>query len=119
MVIAASAIFFANPHRTHRTFFTLGVDAKHVKTRARVVFEGIVQGVFFRANAKQCADSLGLTGWVRNRPDGSVEAVFEGEEGKVQDAVEWCSSRQPLARVSRRTIETSPATGEFDGFSIR
>jgi len=83
------------------------------------VFKGTVQGVFFRANAKQCADSLGLTGWVRNRLDGSVEAVFEGDEDKVQEAIEWCSTKQPLARVSGRTVEKLSATGEFDGFSIR
>lgn len=86
--------------------------------RARVVFEGLVQGVFFRANAQKRAASLGLTGWVRNRPDGSVEAVFEGEEAAVMEAVEWCATEQPHARVERKSVETSEATGEFDGFSI-
>lgn len=119
MVVAFSAMFCTDPRRTHRTFFTLGVHAKRVRIQARVVFEGIVQGVFFRANAKRCADSLGLTGWVRNRLDGSVEAVFEGEEDRVREAIEWCSTKQPHARVSRRAVETSPATGEFDGFFVR
>lgn len=86
--------------------------------RARVVFEGLVQGVFFRANAQKCARSMGLTGWVRNRPDGSVEAVFEGEEGAVDRAVEWCATGQPHARVDRKTVEKSAATGEFESFDI-
>lgn len=90
-----------------------------VKKRAHVVFEGLVQGVFFRANTKKCADSLGLTGWVRNRHDGSVEAVFEGEEEKVLQAIEWCATKQPYARVSKKTIEMSSATDEFDCFSVR
>jgi len=84
-----------------------------------VVFEGLVQGVFFRANAKRCADSLGLTGWVRNRSDGSVEAVFEGEEGRVREAIEWCATRQPHARVSKKSVSMSQPTDEFDGFHIR
>jgi acylphosphatase len=119
LVVAPPTMFSTDPRRTHRTFFTLGVDAKHVRIRARVIFEGIVQGVFFRANTKRCADSLGLTGWVTNRLDGSVEAIFEGEEDRVREAIEWCSTKQPYARVSRRSVETYPATGEFDGFFVR
>lgn len=89
-----------------------------MKIRAHVVFEGLVQGVFFRANAQRCARSHGLTGWVRNRADGRVEAVFEGEESAVKEAVEWCSTGQPLARVEGKEIEYSDATNEFDTFSI-
>lgn len=82
------------------------------------MFEGVVQGVGFRMNAQIRAASLGLTGWVRNRPDGSVEAVFEGEEAAVMEAVEWCATGQPHARVERKMVETSEATGEFDRFSV-
>ncbi|MEW5748059.1 MAG: acylphosphatase [Candidatus Thermoplasmatota archaeon] len=89
-----------------------------MKVRAHVVFEGLVQGVFFRANAQKCARSLGLTGWVRNRDDGAVEAVFEGEERAVDQAVEWCATGQPHARVERKAVEMSEATDEFDDFSI-
>ncbi len=89
-----------------------------VKIRAHVMFDGLVQGVFFRANTKRCADSLGLTGWVRNTRDGRVEAVFEGEEETVNDAIEWCCTKQPHARVSSKKIDYSKATGEFDAFSI-
>lgn len=89
-----------------------------MKVRAHVVFEGLVQGVFFRANAQKCARSLGITGWVRNRDDGSVEAVFEGEERAVDQAIEWCATRQPHARVEGKTVEKSDATGESEDFSV-
>lgn len=89
-----------------------------MKVRAHVVFEGLVQGVFFRANTRKCAESLGLTGWVRNRPDGSVEAVFEGEEEKVAQGIDWCSTMQPYAQVRSKRVEMSPFTGEFEVFSI-
>ncbi len=89
-----------------------------VKIRAHVFFDGLVQGVFFRANTKRCADSLGLTGWVRNTRDGRVEAMFEGEEKAVVDAIEWCCTKQPYAKVKAKKIEYSDATGEFEMFSI-
>ena len=90
-----------------------------VKVRAHVVFEGLVQGVFFRANAKRCADALHVTGWVRNRHDGSVEAMFEGEEEKVKEAIDWCATKQRLAQVDRKAVEFSEATDEFSDFQIR
>jgi len=83
-----------------------------------VIFRGKVQGVFFRANAQERALSEGLTGWVRNSADGSVEAVFEGEEENVRRAIEWCSSSQPYARVSDAEVEMSRPTGEFRTFAI-
>lgn len=89
-----------------------------MKIRAHVVFEGLVQGVFFRANTEERARSLGLTGWVRNRADGAVEAVFEGEEHAVDQAIDWCATRQPHARVERKRVAKSEATGEFDSFNI-
>jgi acylphosphatase len=90
-----------------------------MRIRARVVFEGLVQGVFFRANTKRCADAHGLTGWVKNRPDGNVEAVFEGDEGKVNEAIEWCATKQRLAQVERKTVEFSEIKDEFSDFQIR
>lgn len=78
----------------------------------------MVQGVFFRANTKKCADALRLTGWVKNTYDGRVEAVFEGEEQKVHRAIEWCASKQPYAKVEGKEVEISEPTGEFEIFSI-
>jgi acylphosphatase len=59
-----------------------------MKAAARVVFRGRVQGVFFRANTQEKAQNRGITGWVRNMDDGSVEALFEGEEGEVRRLIE-------------------------------
>jgi acylphosphatase len=58
-----------------------------------------VQGVFFRAEARDRAAALGLGGWVRNNPDGTVEAVFEGERERVESMVEWCRRGPALAQV--------------------
>lgn len=89
-----------------------------MKVRAHAVFEGLVQGVFFRANTQRCAEGMGLTGWVRNLPDGRVEAVFEGEEAKVRQAIEWCATKQPYAQVRSKEVELSEFKGEFEMFSI-
>ena len=87
--------------------------------RARVVFHGLVQGVYFRANCRQDALARGLTGWVRNRPDGAVEAVFEGEKEAVLAAIEWNWTSQPTAKVSGADVEWSAPTGEFPTFEVR
>lgn len=58
-----------------------------------------MQGVFFRAETRDRADSLGLGGWVRNKPDGTVEAEFEGDRERVESIVEWCRKGPALAEV--------------------
>ena len=68
--------------------------------RAQVVVRGAVQGVFFRVEARDRARSLGVAGWVRNTADGSVEAVLEGEDERVESMVDWC--RRGPARSARR-----------------
>lgn len=87
--------------------------------RAHVIFTGRVQGVWFRANTHGKASELGITGWVRNLQDGSVEAVFEGKEELVKEAIQWCKTSQPHARVDSADIEYLDFTGEFHGFEIR
>ncbi len=86
--------------------------------RAHVYFEGRVQGVFFRANTERKAIELGVKGWVRNLPDGRVEAVFEGEKSAVEELIEWCRHRQPYARVTDAKIIWEEPQGEA-GFRIR
>jgi acylphosphatase len=86
--------------------------------RARVVISGRVQGVYFRASARQVARAQGLSGWVRNRPDGAVEAVVEGEEAAVQAFIAWCRDGPPGADVTDIKVATEPHTGEFQGFRI-
>jgi acylphosphatase len=89
------------------------------ETRAHVLISGRVQGVFFRSNTQSKAKELGLKGWVRNLPDGRVEAVFEGEEGKVREMIDWCHKGPSYASVSGVEVEFNTATGEFDRFEIR
>jgi acylphosphatase len=89
-----------------------------VRIRAHVWISGRVQGVFFRAHTKELADELGLTGWVRNLPDGRVEAVFEGEEDAVKEAIEWCKRGPPLASVEKVEVRYEQPTGEFKDFRI-
>lgn len=86
--------------------------------RAHVYFAGRVQGVFFRANSEKKAIELGINGWVRNLPDGRVEAVFEGEKFTVERLIEWCTHKQPYARVTEVKVEWEEPAGKR-GFRIR
>jgi len=86
--------------------------------RAHVYISGIVQGVFFRANTLRVAKKLGLKGFVRNLPDGRVEAVFEGDEEAVKKAIEWCRRGPPLARVDKVEVIWEKPKGDFKDFHI-
>ena len=90
-----------------------------MKSNVHVVISGRVQGVWFRANTKQKAEELGLTGWVRNTSDGCVEAVFEGEEKLVNEMIKWCHKGPSLANVENVEIKKQNTTNEYDDFSIR
>jgi acylphosphatase len=85
--------------------------------RARVVVRGFVQGVYFRGETSDRARSLGVAGWVRNRPDGTVEAVFEGPAERVESMVAWCKRGPTGARVDDVAVEWLPAEGE-SGFRV-
>jgi acylphosphatase len=86
--------------------------------RARAVISGRVQGVFFRAEASQRARSLGLSGWVHNRPDGAVEAAFEGSREAVESMLRWCDQGPTGARVDAVDVTwEQPVGGE--GFEVR
>jgi acylphosphatase len=86
--------------------------------RAHVVVHGAVQGVFFRVEARDRARSLGVAGWVRNAADGSVEAVFEGEDERVESMVSWCRRGPRGARVDEVDVTWAEPRGE-QAFSIR
>jgi acylphosphatase len=81
----------------------------------RIVVHGLVQGVFFRDSCRREAEHLGVTGWVRNAGDGSVEAHFEGPEDAVAALVDWAHDGPRRARVDRVEVHdaTSEHTGEF------
>ncbi|HWR73312.1 MAG TPA: acylphosphatase [Nitrospirota bacterium] len=87
--------------------------------RAHVIVHGLVQGVWFRASTKEEALRIGVGGWVRNLPDGSVEAVFEGDKKKVEEIVDWCHKGPPGARVSTVDITWETPRNEFARFEIR
>ncbi len=86
--------------------------------RVRVIVSGLVQGVFFRAHARDEAERRGLGGWVRNLPDGRVEVAIEGEDKSVDEMIEWCRTGPPSARVSGIEVFAEKPTGEV-GFTIR
>jgi acylphosphatase len=87
--------------------------------RAHVIVYGLVQGVWFRASTREEALRIGVSGWVRNRPDGSVEAVFEGGKKKVEEIVGWCHHGPSGAQVSKVDIAWERYKGEFSRFDIR
>ena len=88
------------------------------RSRCRVVVSGRVQGVWFRESCRREADAWGLAGWVRNRPDGKVEAAFEGPPEAVKALVTWCATGPPQARVVRVEQFEELPTGA-SGFAVR
>ena len=84
-----------------------------------VVIEGKVQGVFFRANMQRVARSLDLAGWVRNLPDGRVEAVVEGAEKNMAAMLDWCRQGPPYAVVRQVEVAEEQYSGDYRDFSIR
>jgi acylphosphatase len=88
------------------------------KTRVRVIIEGIVQGVFFRQHTRRVARGLGVTGWVRNRPDGTVEGLFEGDSGNVAELIRWCQRGPSEAEVTAVREFRENYTGEYQDFAV-
>ncbi len=88
--------------------------------RVSLRIRGRVQGVYFRQSTAEEAARLGsLTGWVRNLPDGDVEAIIEGPRERVEALVGWCHRGPPAARVDEVHREEGTATGEFRVFEVR
>ena len=88
------------------------------KVRARVIIEGRVQGVFFRHQTQEMAFRLGVKGWVKNRRDGRVEALFEGEQERVEQIIQWCHRGPSEAKVTKVYATWENYAGEFDDFSV-
>jgi acylphosphatase len=86
--------------------------------RIHLVIRGRVQGVYYRASAVREAKRLGLTGWVKNRPDNGVELVAEGEEDQVKDFLAWAQHGPSTARVDKIDTRWRSYTGEFASFTI-
>ena len=86
--------------------------------RVELVIEGRVQGVFYRASARDEAEWLGLTGEVRNLPDGRVEAIAEGERERLEEFIAWCRRGPALAEVEEVRIRWTEVSGEFISFRV-
>ena len=84
----------------------------------RVVVRGRVQGVFFRASTRDVARSRGVSGWVRNRDDGAVEALVEGPPDAVEAVVDWCRSGPRSAEVRNVSVSEEQPAG-LSGFEVR
>ncbi|KPJ76911.1 MAG: acylphosphatase [Deltaproteobacteria bacterium SG8_13] len=88
------------------------------KVRAHAIITGIVQGVFFRIETQRAAELRGVAGWVRNKRDGSVEAVFEGDSKDVNAVLDWCRQGPARAVVHDVVVEWQEYTGEYGGFDV-
>jgi acylphosphatase len=86
--------------------------------RAHVYVSGEVQGVFFRDSTREKAQQLGLSGWVKNLPDGRVEALFEGPSQEVREMVRWCEQGPPHAAVDNVEVEFDTAREDASGFEV-
>lgn len=89
------------------------------KARVHVLISGLVQGVYFRDSTRRRARELGVTGWVRNLPDGRVEALFEGERDDLERLVGWAHGGPPGALVERVETDWREYSGEFATFEVR
>lgn len=87
--------------------------------RVELRITGLVQGVTYRASAREAARELGLSGWVRNEVDGSVSAVAEGPRERLDEFIAWCHHGPVGAAVDGVETRFGPATGEFAGFTVR
>lgn len=88
------------------------------KVRAHVIIAGRVQGIFYRVSAKKMADKIGVKGWIRNLPDGRVEAVFEGDEDAVKRMISWCWVGPPGAKVINIDVEWEEYLEEYKDFRV-
>jgi len=85
---------------------------------AHITVHGRVQGVWFRAGTKEKAEELGLTGWVMNRPNGTVEIHAQGEKSQLENFIAWCRQGTPAANVTSLDIDRSPIQQGFISFDI-
>ena len=89
-----------------------------MEARVHAYVSGRVQGVFFRSSVADLAESLGVTGWVRNLADGRVETILEGEKSSVEKVIHFCQKGPPGAHVSKVEVNWEEARGEFPHFKI-
>jgi acylphosphatase len=88
------------------------------RKRVHLVVHGRVQGVSFRESTRVQAGRIGVTGWVRNRPEGTVEIVAEGEAAQLEEFIKWVDVGPSAARVDRVEAAWAEGTGEFAEFRV-
>ncbi|MFQ5484896.1 MAG: acylphosphatase [Desulfobacterales bacterium] len=91
----------------------------NTNVRAHAIISGRVQGVFFRMETCHAAERYGVFGWVRNRRDGTVEALFEGDKNGVESILQWCKKGPPHSEVKDIKVSWDTYLGEFTKFKIR
>jgi acylphosphatase len=96
----------------------MGTDAQSSELSRRLVVDGRVQGVGFRVNCARRARAIGLSGWVRNLPDGRVEILLQGPPESVAQVERWCAFGPQLAEVTSVEVTDEPHAREY-GFAIR
>jgi acylphosphatase len=89
-----------------------------IKIRAHIIVRGKVQGVYFRQNAQRICNEYGVTGWVLNANDGSVEAILEGSKNSVEDAISWFKVGPSNAHVEKIELSYDKYSGEFQDFKV-
>jgi acylphosphatase len=87
--------------------------------RAHLIVSGKVQGVYFRAETQRAALRIGVTGWVRNKSDGTVEAEAEGAREDVAALVDWCKNGSPLSKVDKVDVAWKDYRGASNVFEVR
>ncbi len=90
-----------------------------MKVRAEAIFRGRVQGVHFRDYTRRFARRRGVNGWVKNLPDGTVEAMFEGEKENIEEVIRMLRDEHPFAHVDKIDIIWSSCQDQYDQFVIR
>ena len=90
-----------------------------MKKTVHVIISGRVQGVWFRATTKQEAEKRDIVGWVRNTSDGKVEAVFQGDDHRVDDMIVWCYEGPSLSHVDKVEVSSLENKDQFDTFKVR
>jgi acylphosphatase len=95
----------------------LSAGKKQIMATVNLIVKGQVQGVFFRAEAKENADKLGVTGWVKNHDDGNVEIMAKGSQEAIDAFIQWCKTGSKKAQVTN-VIVTPLHIDDFDSFEI-
>ena len=89
------------------------------KKSVRAIIKGRVQGVNFRMETWRAAEDIGVYGWVRNKSDGTVEALIEGDSARVDQMLQWCQKGPPVAQVTDIEVTEEIYQGELKDFSVR